>query len=193
MKERVPSQNSIKQFSRWIQNLWDSSEVLLLMEGWSIQHCSNTLCCTFLGNEWWSWTRNLVSRTETFLSFVLLSTWKDRFWKAVNRSLCGPKKLQILKQCSDAIAPNSCIDPELFTSSRMMHLNVLANDAENLKLQGVAENWWIEDVSCLWIDLFCWGYWTYNRNFDQGTSRGGKFSFWQHAASPSQVGNNYEN
>jgi hypothetical protein len=33
-------------------------------------------------------------------------------------------------------------------------LNVLENDAENLKHKGIAENWWFEDVSCLRIDHF---------------------------------------
>lgn len=84
-----------------------------------------------------------------FSKFCIIINMERQILKSCESISLWAKKLQILKQCSDAIAPNSCIDPELFTSSRMMHLNVLANDAENLKLQGVAENWWIEDVSCL--------------------------------------------
>ncbi|KAL3573522.1 hypothetical protein D5086_024135 [Populus alba] len=79
---------------------------------------------------------NLISKTEAFLSFAM--------------------KLQILQRCSDAIAWKACIDPKLFTLSEddAISLNVLANDAENLKHKGIAENWWFEDVSCLRIDHF---------------------------------------
>jgi hypothetical protein len=101
---------------------------------------------------------NLISKTEAFLSFVLFSAWKDifRILKSCESISLWAMKLQILQRCSDAIAWKACIDPKLFTLSEddAISLNVLENDAENLKHKGVAENWWFEDVSCLRIDHF---------------------------------------
>ncbi|XP_061946752.1 root phototropism protein 3-like isoform X1 [Populus nigra] len=101
---------------------------------------------------------NLISKTEAFLSFVLFSAWKDifRILKSCESISLWAMKLQILQRCSDAIAWKACIDPNLFTLSEddAISLNVLENDAENLKHKGVAENWWFEDVSCLRIDHF---------------------------------------
>ncbi|KAJ6757218.1 hypothetical protein OIU74_026463 [Salix koriyanagi] len=101
---------------------------------------------------------NLISKTEAFLSFVLFSAWKDifRVLKSCEPISLWAMKLQILQRCSDAIAWKASIDPKLFTLSEndATSLNVLANDAENLKHKGIAENWWFEDVSCLRIDHF---------------------------------------
>jgi len=59
---------------------------------------------------------NLISKTEAFLSLVLLWAWEDIFWilKSCESISLWAKKLQVVKWCSDAIAWNACIDPKLF-------------------------------------------------------------------------------
>lgn len=60
---------------------------------------------------------NLISKTEAFISFVLLWAWEDIFWilKSCESISLWAKKLQVVKWCSDAIAWNACVDPKLFS------------------------------------------------------------------------------
>ncbi|KAK9292761.1 hypothetical protein L1049_020741 [Liquidambar formosana] len=57
---------------------------------------------------------NLTFKTEAFLSFVLLSSWRDTFhiFKTCESISSWARELQILKQCSEAIAWRACIDPK---------------------------------------------------------------------------------
>lgn len=73
---------------------------------------------------------NLISKTEAFLSFLILTSWKDTFQicKSCEPIFSWAKELGIVKRCSEAIA-----------------LNVQANNVGN---------WWFEDVSALRIDHF---------------------------------------
>ncbi|KAL2325492.1 hypothetical protein Fmac_024550 [Flemingia macrophylla] len=95
---------------------------------------------------------NLISKTESFLTYLILSSWRNTFRILKTTESISPwaKDLQIVKRCSEAIAwktssiPNasslSCEDKE--------HLNAQASSIN------VVDNWWFEDVSFLRIDHF---------------------------------------
>ncbi|XP_065854381.1 root phototropism protein 3-like isoform X2 [Euphorbia lathyris] len=93
---------------------------------------------------------NLISKTETFLSYLLFASWEDIFQilRSCENNFSWAKELQISKRCSEAIAWKACIDPRAFT--------YIDDDAfaENSQNGCVAENWWFEDVSRLRIDHF---------------------------------------
>ncbi|BAT95038.1 Root phototropism protein [Vigna angularis] len=87
---------------------------------------------------------NLISKTETFLTFLIISSWKDTFriLKTTESVSHWAKDLQIVKRCSQAIALKVCADP----------------NASSFTCQSETDNsvydWWFEDVSFLRIDHF---------------------------------------
>lgn len=79
---------------------------------------------------------NLISKTESFLTFLMLSSWKDTFriLKSCESISHWAKELQLVKRCSEAIAWKACVIPKL-----------------EIKVDAC---WWFEDVSLLRIDHF---------------------------------------
>lgn len=79
---------------------------------------------------------NLISKTESFLTFLMLSSWKDTFriLKSCESISHWAKELQLVKRCSEAIAWKACAIPKL-----------------EIKVDAC---WWFEDVSLLRIDHF---------------------------------------
>ncbi|OVA14199.1 BTB/POZ-like [Macleaya cordata] len=77
---------------------------------------------------------NLISKTEAFLAFVVLSSWRDTITVLKScGSLCPwAENLQIVRRCCDSIARKVSTTGELI------------ND----------EGWWFNDVSTLHIDHF---------------------------------------
>ncbi|XP_058743455.1 root phototropism protein 3-like [Vicia villosa] len=80
-------------------------------------------------------TENLISKTESFFSFLILTSWKDTFRILKSCESLSPwaKELQLVKRCSEAIAWKACAVPKLETRT---------------------DAWWFEDVSLLRIDHF---------------------------------------
>ncbi|XP_054813183.1 root phototropism protein 3-like [Prosopis cineraria] len=80
---------------------------------------------------------NLISKSDAFLSFLMLSSWKDTFriLKCSEPISSWAKELDIVKRCTEAIAWKACINPKAFNESS-------------------ADTWWFEDVSSLRIDHF---------------------------------------
>ncbi|RDX82592.1 Root phototropism protein 3, partial [Mucuna pruriens] len=80
---------------------------------------------------------NLISKTESFLTFLILSSWKHTFRILESSESISPwaKDLQIVKRCAEAIAWKACAYP---------------NERPNT----CVDNWWFEDVSFLRIDHF---------------------------------------
>ncbi|KAK9690478.1 hypothetical protein RND81_09G130400 [Saponaria officinalis] len=77
---------------------------------------------------------NLVSKTESFLSFIIFSSWKDTFI--------------VLKTCET-----------ISSSAREFHVQrrygfSMENDIDCPFPKRVSENWWFEDVGSLRIDHF---------------------------------------
>ncbi|KAK2989416.1 hypothetical protein RJ640_017671 [Escallonia rubra] len=101
---------------------------------------------------------NLICRTETFLSFLILSSWKDTFriLRSCESISSWAKELQILKRCSEAIAWRSCMGPNAIKSSKkeVQCLNFLAEKGHNTNEEKVSDNWWFKDISFLRIDHF---------------------------------------
>ncbi|KAJ4954286.1 hypothetical protein NE237_011069 [Protea cynaroides] len=112
---------------------------------------------------------NLISKTETFLSFVIFSSWKDtiQILKSCESLSSWADKLQIVRHCAESISWKACTDAQAVScgDDEAQCLNVLSNSMKgsinNSECGGggdggqtVAEHWWIEDVSLLMIDHF---------------------------------------
>ncbi|KAJ8765558.1 hypothetical protein K2173_014680 [Erythroxylum novogranatense] len=81
---------------------------------------------------------NLISKTEAYLSFIILSSWKDTInvLKSCENLSPWAENLQIVRRCCDLIA---------WKASRQ---NASTGDAVN------EEGWWYEDVATLHIDHY---------------------------------------
>ncbi|XP_019053152.1 PREDICTED: coleoptile phototropism protein 1-like isoform X1 [Nelumbo nucifera] len=111
---------------------------------------------------------NLISRTEAFLSFLMLSSWKDMFriLKNCEAISAWAEELKILERCSESIAWKACMDPQAIScgDDEAQCLNVLTNNFNESKINTkdgavgshteAESNWWFEDVSRLRIDHF---------------------------------------
>ncbi|XP_054807730.1 BTB/POZ domain-containing protein DOT3 isoform X2 [Prosopis cineraria] len=82
---------------------------------------------------------NLISKTEAFLTFIVLSSWKDTVTVLKSCETLSPwaENLQIVRRCCDSIAWKASKDNSSSTE-------VTANQ----------EGWWFNDVSTLRIDHF---------------------------------------
>ncbi|XP_050204443.1 BTB/POZ domain-containing protein DOT3 [Mercurialis annua] len=80
---------------------------------------------------------NLISKTEAFLTFVVLSSWKDTITVLKSCETLSPwaENLQIIRRCCDSIAWKASRD------------NSATEDVVN-------EGWWFDDVATLKIDHF---------------------------------------
>lgn len=84
---------------------------------------------------------NLLSKTETFLSFVIFSSWKETFQilKTCEPISSWAEEFQITKRGSESIAWKACVKPKIIDCCNS---------------EKVVDSWWIEDVSSLNIDHF---------------------------------------
>lgn len=80
---------------------------------------------------------NLISKTEAFLAFIVLSSWRDPIAVMKSCESLSPwaENLHILRRCSDSIA------------SKISRRST-SNETE------IDERWWFDDVSVLCIDHF---------------------------------------
>lgn len=81
---------------------------------------------------------NLISKTEAFLTFVVLSSWKDTITVLKSCETLSPwaENLQIVRRCCDAIAWKASRD-----------ISVMGDIANE-------EGWWFDDVATLRFDHF---------------------------------------
>ncbi|KAJ7519635.1 hypothetical protein O6H91_20G047700 [Diphasiastrum complanatum] len=106
---------------------------------------------------------NLISKTEAFLSFVVLASWKDSITVLKSCELISPwaESLQIVRRCSESIAWKACTDPRgiswSFTAKnaagRKNQSPVWSGVTNDLAKQ-IPQDWWFEDVSTLCMDHF---------------------------------------
>ncbi|XP_057421357.1 BTB/POZ domain-containing protein DOT3 isoform X2 [Lotus japonicus] len=82
---------------------------------------------------------NLISKTEAFLTFVVLSSWKDTVTVLKSCENLSPwaENLQIVRRCCDSIAWKASKDAP-----------TIEDAASN------QENWWFNDVAAFRIDHF---------------------------------------
>lgn len=106
---------------------------------------------------------NLVAKTEAFLSFVVLASWKDSITvlQSCKELLPWAESLQIVQRCSESIAWKACTDPKGIrwsytgTASKKQLSPIskalpVVDDPEN----AIPQDWWFEDVCVLSVDYF---------------------------------------
>ncbi|XP_027112819.1 root phototropism protein 3-like isoform X2 [Coffea arabica] len=106
---------------------------------------------------------NLIFKTEAFLSYVVLSSWRDSILVLKNSEKLSPwaENLQIVRRCSESIAWKACANPKgirwQYTGRPPKVSSPSWNemkDSSPSRNQQVPPDWWFEDVSILRIDHF---------------------------------------
>ncbi|GAA0164809.1 hypothetical protein LIER_20358 [Lithospermum erythrorhizon] len=106
---------------------------------------------------------NLIFKTEAFLSYVVLSSWRDSIVVLKNCENLSPwaENLQIVRRCSESIAWKACANPKGIKwhytgkpqNPSSPRWNEMKDSSPNRSHQ-VPPDWWFEDVSILRIDHF---------------------------------------
>ncbi|KAL8554950.1 hypothetical protein ACS0TY_002944 [Phlomoides rotata] len=104
---------------------------------------------------------NLIFKTEAFLSYVVLSSWRDSILVLKSCEKLSPwaENLQIVRRCSESIAWKACANPKGIrwqytgrsVSSPKWNEMKETSPSRN---SPVPPDWWFEDVSILRIDHF---------------------------------------
>jgi hypothetical protein len=106
---------------------------------------------------------NLIFKTEAFLSYVVLSSWRDSIVVLKSSEKLSPwaENLQIVRRCSESIAWKACANPKgirwSYTGRPPKGSSPKWNemkDSSPSRNQHVPPDWWFEDVSILRIDHF---------------------------------------
>eukprot|EP00250_Pteridium_aquilinum_P003191 c13512_g3_i1 orf=220-1290(+) len=119
---------------------------------------------------------NLIAKTEAFLSFVVLASWKDSITVLESCESLSPwaENLQIVRRCTESIAWKACTDPRgiswSFTgrggvengmsnnvsigNSNHVGESPVWNGLKNDLKKTVPQDWWVEDVSSLSVQYF---------------------------------------
>ncbi|XP_057428599.1 root phototropism protein 3-like [Lotus japonicus] len=106
---------------------------------------------------------NLIFKTEAFLSYVVLSSWRDSIvvLKSCEKLSPWAENLQIVRRCSESIAWKACANPKgirwSYTGRSVKHPSPKWNDLKDSspsRNQQVPPDWWFEDASILRIDHF---------------------------------------
>lgn len=106
---------------------------------------------------------NLIFKTEAFLSYVVLSSWRDSILVLKSCEKLSPwaENLQIVRRCSESIAWKACANPKgirwqytgkppKVSSPSWKEMK----DSSPSRNHQVPSDWWFEDVSILRIDHF---------------------------------------
>ncbi|KAM5573902.1 root phototropism protein 3-like [Rosa sericea] len=109
---------------------------------------------------------NLIFKTEAFLSYVVLSSWRDSILVLKSCEKLSPwaENLQIVRRCSESIAWKACANPKgirwPYTGSKLAPKvsspnwsDVKDSSPSRNQLQ-VPPDWWFEDASILRIDHY---------------------------------------
>ncbi|KAK4476917.1 hypothetical protein RD792_016084 [Penstemon davidsonii] len=107
---------------------------------------------------------NLIFKTEAFLSYVVLSSWRDSIvvLKSCEKLSPWAENLQIVRRCSESIAWKACANPKgirwQYTGKAPRSVsspkwNEMKDSSPSRNSQ-VPPDWWFEDVSILRIDHF---------------------------------------
>ncbi|KAI4296417.1 hypothetical protein L6164_036376 [Bauhinia variegata] len=106
---------------------------------------------------------NLIFKTEAFLSYVVLSSWRDSIvvLKSCEKLSPWAENLQIVRRCSESIAWKACANPKgirwSYTGRPPRVSSPKWNDMKDSspsRNQQVPPDWWFEDASILRIDHF---------------------------------------
>ncbi|KAL8553503.1 hypothetical protein ACS0TY_001990 [Phlomoides rotata] len=108
---------------------------------------------------------NLIFKTEAFLSYVVLSSWRDSILVLKSCEKLSPwaENLQIVRRCSESIAWKACANPKgirwqytgkpprSVSSPKWNEAKESSSPSRNAQ---APPDWWFEDVSILRIDHF---------------------------------------
>ncbi|KAL7236028.1 hypothetical protein ACSBR1_019335 [Camellia fascicularis] len=106
---------------------------------------------------------NLIFKTEAFLSYVALSSWRDSILVLKSCEKLSPwaENLHIVRRCSESIAWKACANPKgikwAYTGKPLKVSSPRWNESKDStpgEHQPVPSDWWFEDVSILRIDHF---------------------------------------
>ncbi|KAK4252781.1 hypothetical protein QN277_014325 [Acacia crassicarpa] len=109
---------------------------------------------------------NLIFKAEAFLSYVVLSSWRDSIvvLKSCEKLSPWAENLQIVRRCSESIAWKACANPKgIRWAYTGRHPKVTSPKWNGMKDSSsspsgnhhqVPHDWWFEDVSILRIDHF---------------------------------------
>ena len=103
---------------------------------------------------------NLVSKTEHYLSFVILASWKDSIavLQSCQRLLPWAEEAQIVRRCSESVAWKACTDQHgikwSFTSTSNVPTIVWDGGKQTQLAQHIPHDWWVEDVIQLNLEAF---------------------------------------
>lgn len=107
---------------------------------------------------------NLIFKTEAFLSYVVLSSWRDSIvvLKSCEKLSPWAENLQIVRRCSESIAWKACANPKgirwAYTGKHQKvsspKWNDMKDSSPSRSQQQVPADWWFEDASILRIDHF---------------------------------------
>ncbi|KAG8368616.1 hypothetical protein BUALT_Bualt15G0063900 [Buddleja alternifolia] len=107
---------------------------------------------------------NLIFKTEAFLSYVVLSSWRDSIvvLKSCEKLSPWAENLQIVRRCSESIAWKACANPKgirwQYTGKPPRSVSSPKwnemKDSSPSRNNPVPPDWWFEDVSILRIDHF---------------------------------------
>ncbi|XP_076934212.1 root phototropism protein 3-like [Bidens hawaiensis] len=105
---------------------------------------------------------NLIFKTEAFLSYVVLSSWRDSILVLKSCEKLSPwaENLQIVRRCSESIAWKACANPKgirwQYTGRPIKVSSPSWNEMRDSSPSRtpVPPDWWYEDVSILRIDHF---------------------------------------
>ncbi|XP_050209351.1 root phototropism protein 3 [Mercurialis annua] len=107
---------------------------------------------------------NLIFKTEAFLSYVVLSSWRDSILVLKSCEKLSPwaENLQIVRRCSESIAWKACANPKgirwAYTGKPQRvsspRWNETKDSSPSRNQAPVPPDWWFEDVSILRIDHF---------------------------------------
>ncbi|XAR53028.1 hypothetical protein NMG60_11021414 [Bertholletia excelsa] len=103
---------------------------------------------------------NLIFKTEAFLSYVVLSSWRDSILvlKSCEKLTPWAENLQIVRRCSESIAWKACANPKgikwAYTRQPTKVSSPKWNEMKDSSpsRHQVPPDWWFEDVSILRID-----------------------------------------
>ncbi|KHN19000.1 Root phototropism protein 3 [Glycine soja] len=106
---------------------------------------------------------NLIFKAEAFLSYVVLSSWRDSIvvLKSCEKLSPWAENLQIVRRCSESIAWKACANPKGIRWSYTGRTAKISSpkwndmkDSSPSRNQQVPPDWWFEDASILRIDHF---------------------------------------
>ncbi|KAK8562762.1 hypothetical protein V6N13_018675 [Hibiscus sabdariffa] len=106
---------------------------------------------------------NLIFKTEAFLSYVVLSSWRDSILVLKSCETLSPwaENLQVVRRCSESIAWKACANPKGIKWAYTVKPSKVSSpkwndlkDSSPSRSQPVPPDWWFEDVSILRIDHF---------------------------------------